>query len=311
MTDAPFPIDPVLTGITLAYRNARYVADDVLPRVAPFGKQEFKYSQWTRAEQFTIPDTHVGRRGIPNEVEFTATAMTDSTEDYGLDDVIPIDDINNARGSFDPLGHAAESLTDLILLGREKRVAELVFSAAAYPAANKDQLAGDTQWSSANSDPITAIGDALDVPMIRPNVLVLGQATWTGLRRHEKIVQATASIGGSTAGMASRRAVADLFEIEEIIVGAGWVNTAKRGQTATYTRIWGKHAAALFRDRLAQGDDNRITFGFTAQYGDRVSGQLQEPKSGLRGGIRVRVGESVKEVIVAADLGYFFEDAVA
>lgn len=31
----------------------------------------------------------------------------------------------------------------------------------------------------------------------------------------------------------------------------------------------------------------------------------------MRGGTRVRVGESVKEVISAADLGYFIENAVA
>lgn len=311
MTDAPFPIDPVLTGITLAYRNRAYIADAVLPRMAPFPKQEFKYYQWTKPEQFTIPDTRVGRRSAPNEVEFTATAQTGSTEDYGLDDVIPFDDVANARGSLDPVGHATEMLTELVLLDREKRCAGVLFTAANYPAGNKTQLSGDTQWSDVDSDPLVAISNALDVPIMRPNILLLGQATWTSLRRHQKIVQATAQIGGATAGIASRQAVAELFELEEIVVGAGFVNTAKRGQTPTLTRLWGKHAALLYRDPLAQGADGRITFGWTAQYGERVAGQMEDPKVGLRGGVRVRVGESVKEMIVASDLGYFFEDAAA
>ena len=38
---------------------------------------------------------------------------------------------------------------------------------------------------------------------------------------------------------------------------------------------------------------------------------MDEPKMGLRGSVRVRVGESVKEVIAAAASGYYFENAVA
>ena len=38
MSNAPFPIDPELTAIAIAYRNGRMIADEVLPRV-PVGKQ--------------------------------------------------------------------------------------------------------------------------------------------------------------------------------------------------------------------------------------------------------------------------------
>jgi hypothetical protein len=38
---------------------------------------------------------------------------------------------------------------------------------------------------------------------------------------------------------------------------------------------------------------------------------MPEPKVGLTGAQRVRVGERVKELVVAKDLGYFFQNAVA
>jgi hypothetical protein len=38
---------------------------------------------------------------------------------------------------------------------------------------------------------------------------------------------------------------------------------------------------------------------------------MPEPKVGLRGAQRVRVGESVNELIVASDVGYFFQNIVA
>lgn len=85
---APFPIQPELTAIAIAYRNQSLIADEVLPRV-PVGKQDFKYLKHAMAEGFTLPDTKVGRRSKPNDVEFSATEITASTEDFGLDDPVP------------------------------------------------------------------------------------------------------------------------------------------------------------------------------------------------------------------------------
>ena len=72
----------------------------------------------------------------------------------------------------------------------------------------------------------------------------------------------------------------------------------------------GPHASFIYRDRLAD-TRNGTTFGLTGQWGDRVSGSIADPNIGLRGGQRVRVGESVKELVTAPDLGFFFENAVA
>ena len=47
-----------------------------------------------------------------------------------------------------------------------------------------------------------------------------------------------------------------------------------------------------------------ITFGYTAEYMTRFSGRIQEPKIGLKGGVRVRVGESLGEFVTCQDAGY-------
>ncbi|UUE75476.1 hypothetical protein [Pectobacterium aroidearum] len=81
---APFPIDPHLTSIAIAYRNGSLIADSVLPRV-PVGKSEFKWWEYDLADGFTLPNTSVGRTSQPNQVEFNATEETSSTSDYALD----------------------------------------------------------------------------------------------------------------------------------------------------------------------------------------------------------------------------------
>lgn len=312
MAGAPFPIDPVLTGIALAYRNAALIAELVLPPTDPMMKQEFTFKKWTLEEGFTVPETEVGRKSTPNEVEFTGVEVNDKVVDNGLDDLIPFDDMQNARDSLDPLGRAVVGLTDLIALRREKRTADLVFLAATYDTNLKVQLSGTGQWSDfANSDPIADIQAAIDGPIMTPNIGVFGRQSWSVLIRHPEMLKAVNRTAGDT-GIARREDVQALFELDEILVGSARLNTAKKGQTPSYARVWGKHAAFLHRDPLATDPmANRVTFGWTAQYGEKVSGQLDEPKTGMRGSTRVRVGESVKEVIVANETGYFVEDAVA
>ncbi|KAB2921674.1 MAG: phage capsid protein [Dechloromonas sp.] len=308
MSKAPFPIDPHLTAIAIGYTNAALIADQVLPRL-PVGKAEFKYWSFPVAEAFTVPDTLIGRRSKPNEVEFSAVEATASTEDYGLDDVVPQSDIDNAPPNYSPLDRATMGVTDLVLLDREIRVANKVFNAASYPAANKTTLSGTSQWSHADSNPISAILTGMDAALTRPNVLLFGQGAWTIFRQNPKIVSACLGNSGDK-GIATRQQVAELFEVEEVIVGAARVNTARKGQAASFTRTWGKHCLAFHRDQLASAASPRPTFGATFQFGTRVSGSTPEPNVGLRGGQRVRAGESVKELLLATQAAFFWENAV-
>ena len=306
---APFPINPVYTGIAIAYKNKMMIADDVLPRV-PVGKEEFKYTKYKLEDGFTVPDTKVGRKSKPNEIEFDSTEITDSTEDYGLDDPIPQKDLDNAAEYNDPRSQSVENLSNIIELGREVRAANLVFNAASYAAANKQVLSGASQFSDfANSDPIGVIMNALENMIMFGNVITFGQQVWTKFRQHPDIIKATNGNSGDK-GVAARQAVAELFEVEEILVGVARINASKKGQSPSLAQAWGKHISIMHRDKTAN-TRNGTTFGFTAQFGGRIAGSIIDPNIGLKGGERVRVGEMVKELLPANDLGYFIEDAVA
>lgn len=309
MPKAPFPVQAALTAVAIAYHNTRLIADEVLPRVS-VGKQEFKYLKHTLEEGFTIPDTRVGRKSRPNEVSFSATEQTESTEDYALDDPIPQADLDNAPPNYNPRTRATEGIMNLIELDREVRTAGLVFDANQYGAANKITLSGTDQFSDfVNSDPIGTITDALDAMIMRANVMVIGRPVFSKLARHPEIVKAVHGNSGD-AGIVQRRAIADLFELEDVLVGEAWVNTARKGQAASLSRTWGKHLSLIHRDTTAH-TGNGATFGLTGQFGSRIAGSIPDKDIGMRGGERVRAGESVKELITAPDLGYFIQNAVA
>jgi hypothetical protein len=319
MATTAFPVNPALTAIAIGYRNRDIdlIADRILPRIGKTGKK-FKYTVYPIGDAYTVPNTRVARRAAPTQVDFGGTEVNDECVDFGLDDVLPLDEVlaweqmpkPASGGPVSPMAKSTSLLTGLILLDREIRVANLVFNAATYPAANRATLSGTSQWSDfTNSNPVDAILAALDVPIFRPNVLTFGQATWTKLRQHPRMV--TAILGNQVnAGAVTREQVAAFFEVREVVVGAGFVNTARKGQAPVMSRVWGKHAAALFISQDAAEAD-QPTFGFTAEFGDRIAGDMNDPKMGLRGSTIIRVGESVKEVISASASGYYFENAVA
>lgn len=311
----PFTPAPQYTAIALAYQNKELIADQVLPRTTVTAR-EFKWDQHTKAEGFSIPDTKVGRKGVPNEVEFSSVEQTAAVQDYGLQFVVPQEDVEAAasKPGLDPLGRHTEGTTELILLDREKRVADLIFAAGTYPTGNKTTLAGTDQWSDfTNSDPVEDILAAIEGMLMRPNTLVLGSQVLYQVRRHPKVIAAVYPTGGNaaTGGIATVDMLRELFEIDRILVGRAYHNASKPGQTATYTRLWGKHCSLLRINPLAGVRGNDISFGMTAEYGSRIAFTRPDPDIGLRGGVRGKVGETVKELVTASDCGYFFENAVA
>lgn len=317
-TSRPFVVDPALTAIAIKFSNpdVSLIADRVLPR-RPVGGESFKWLKFPVEDSFTVPNTFVGRKGRPNQIEVGATEETSSVEDYGLDDMVPNSDVTAAAqqraagfSTYDPEARATEVLTDLVLLDREIRVAAKVFNLNTYAASQRVTLSGTSQFSDfANSDPIGVVNNALDSTFVmRPNKMVIGQAAWTKFRSHPHIVNAVKG-GVTNKGNATREQVAELFELQEIIVGSSFVNTAKKGQAAVMNRVWGKHISLIYQNSVA-GPDAGMTFGYTAQYGTRVSGRIPDPNIGLQGGAAIRVGERVKELISAPSVAYFIQNAV-
>ena len=299
----PFPVDPELTQISMAYRNRMMIADSVLP-IVPVGKRSFKYTVYSKDERFTVPDTLVGRKSRVNEVEFGTGEETASVRDYGLEDPIPQSDIDEAPSNYNPVEHAVEAIQDLLALDREVRVANMIMNASNYAAGNKTTLT--KAWTDPTSDAIGDIHAAQDaVAFMDVNVMTLGKADWRILSTHPQIVKAVNKNSGDT-GIVTRQQVADLFELEEILIGASRVNTAKKGQTASLQRAWTGGVQLQYR---AQNINSRngLTFGFSGEHGDRMSGQWEDKNIGLHGGQRVRYGMSIVELITAADLGYLIK----
>lgn len=312
MSASKFVIDRQLTALAISYQNPdqSFVADEVFPR-KPVGTENFDYTEIAAETMYALPDTTIGKRGDWPTFSIGGTKKSASTRDDGI--MIPLSnkDIDQAAPGTDPRASCVQSATNILKLRRELRAATLAFTAANYPVGNKSTLAGANQFSDPTSNPLTTFMNAFDGCLIRPNNIVLGMPVWQALRVHPRLVKAIR--GNDTGeGAITRAELAQLLEINQVYVGEGWANLAKPGEAVAITRLWGKHALGFYRDSsVSFASGGGVTYGLSAEYGTRVAGSDEKPRAGLRGGVEVYTGESVREVIVASAAAYFFENAVA
>lgn len=311
MGQSNFEQSPELTAIAIAYQNpaVALINEQTLP-VVGVGRTDFSYSKYADDHAlYTLPRMKTSPTSKVNRIQLASTRLTDSTYDNALSMPLSFYDSNRpADEPIKPEQAATEFLSGLVRLQREVEVAALVFDADSYATGCKEELTGGNQFDETTSVPLRVISDGLAAPLVRPNRLIFGPKAWKYFRTHADVVAAVLGNSG-TKGLASREAVAQLFEVEMVLVGQGWVNTALPGETPVMTRVWANHIAAVYFDQAAARVGG-MTFGATFRYGNFVAGTLPDPEMGLRGGQLVKVGESISPKIVASSAGYFWENAV-
>jgi len=318
----PMPMDPQLTAVANAISNEAFISDDVLP-VIEVDQQAFAYLEIPRGQFFQTAETLIGPLGEPNEVNFVGNRQTGATDDHALMGRVSnriqqqVSRPGNTTG-FDPRAVTTEGVRDLILLGKEIDMATKVFDPNNYPAANKQTLSGTSQWSDATSDPSRAVLTIMDGMIMRPNIMVIGQAVATAFRLHAGLLKA---YNGDTGrqGVVDLAWLAGYMGLERILVGGAWRTTNKMGAADVYTRVWGKHAALLHRStrQFFQADGTRVVVSWGCTFVFPVNGQRyatftwDDPRPGVNGAENIKVSTSYTHKVIANDFGYLFINAVA
>lgn len=304
----PFPVDVPLTAMTIAYKNEELVADQALPRVS-VPKELFRYRRQSAGQFMVLPETLVGRTSRVNEVVFSSSEDYGGTIDHGLEHGIPQKDIDEARGSgINPESEVAEWLTDLVLLGREVRVAKMYRNIENY--ATVIDMDATTSIASNDMHLTKYMLEKFSQQQIKPNTLVLSQNVLYQLQIAPSMVKA-AGKHVDAYGVVSRDAVAQLLGFKRIIAGEAWVNLARPGEDDALERAWGDDLmAAVYLNPQAK-PTRGITWGMSPQWKKRVAMRWFDRNVGLEGGKRVRIGEHINELSIAPNAGMLFRNPLA
>jgi hypothetical protein len=308
-------VDRPLSNFAVEYKNEGFIAPLVAPFV-PVNNKSDSYVTFNKADKFSLPEDMRGPKDKANEITWGTGTSTYGCKDRALKDFLSDAMLANSDININPLEKTTGFLTDLLLLGFEYRVATLIFTAGNYSGSYKATLTGTDQWSDfAGSDPIGNIDTARAACFLEPNTLILGKEVYDKLKRHPQLLDHVK--GGSTAAnpaTVSIDVMKEVFEVENILIGKAKYNSSKKGQTASYSRLWGKHAVLAYIDPNVTLDNvsawktfrwNQLTTGL----GYKVRRYRDEERGG--GGQVIEVEMSLDEKAVCTDVAYMIVDAIA
>jgi hypothetical protein len=245
-------VDRPLTTISLAYRNAEYIADQIFP-VVPVMKQsdkipKYDQSHWFRNDaKFRAAGEKSHRGGFAVDTSDTYFCER-ASEGFEVAD----EQRDNQDAPFDLDRDATEFVTDKVQMKREVNFASNFMTTSVW-GTDKDGTANAdfTQFSDyGGSSPLTVFTDYKDTVEGKiarePNLLVLGKQVYSQLKWHPDLVD---TIKYTQKGQLTPDLIAALLEVEKLLIGRAIYTTSVEGTaeaSVSYTRVWGKSALMLY-----------------------------------------------------------------
>ena len=312
-TTSQVHIDVGLSDASIMFRNGKFVAEDFLrtkmvdkisDKIWVYGKEAFNLVNDLRAP---------GTRGA--ETDWSLSTIAYLSEEHSQTGKIPDQNRSNADAPLQLEVDTTEIETAKIQLRLEYDCATTFTATSSYAAGQYEDLsaAGNLQWSDPNSDPIGDIEAAkaivLEACGQEPNVLLVGHKVKIALKNHPKIVERI-KYGGMSAsfgGKVTDAALAELFDVDEILDAKGLYNSAAGDNgVPTLNYIWGNNAilavrpSAIGLKTLALGAIIRLRgYRLTETW-------YQQPESSTF----VRVRDHYQPFSVSTLAGYLFQNAI-
>jgi hypothetical protein len=186
--------------------------------------------------------------------KFTFTTDSYACEEHGWEEPVDDREAKLYNEYIDAEMIATERARDVVLRAHEKRVADLIFNTSTWAGAALTTSVG-TAWSS--HDDATPV-DNVEAAILKvyqntglwPNALIINRLVYRHLRQCAQVID---RIAGQGAGNPTKAAditpamLAQVFDLQEIIVAGSSRNTKNPGQDAVLEPIWSSSYAMVAR----------------------------------------------------------------
>lgn len=309
-----------LMEFDLERNRAGFIAYRVLP-IMQVAKQSGTYGVIPTEQLGKLADVTRTSKGGYNRINWTFDDATFATKEYGLEGVVDQRNANLYRDYFDAEVATARLVLHNVLAKAEVRVASAVFNTTTFTGSDLT-TAVTTEWSVAASGvPITDVFAASQ--KVRDNcgqyanTLIISRKVFRNLQRCAQIIDA---IEASGAGQAAKPSdvtadmIARCLDLEQVIIANSSYDSAKEGQTTTFTDIWDDEYAMVCA--LNREGDSIETAGLGrtfhwAEDGSMPGGTIETYDSVESRGSIVRVRHEVQEKIVYPEAGHLLSNITA
>ncbi len=237
-------IDVALTNVSLMFNNKSFISEKVAPPV-PVLKESAKY---------LVYGTDHLRAGIDlrrpatrsNQLELSTTfAGPYFCDGHALHDYVSDEGAVNADKPIDLEVDVTNTLTEAIFLNREVNLVSALIAAL-----NPTDLSASTYanaWDQSGIDPIAVIDAAKETVQLqiarRPNTMVLSRPVFRAIRNNPNVkARVSGALEGIDKSLITPQQLAQLLEVDQVLIGEAVKNTAAPNQTPSDAFVWGRSA---------------------------------------------------------------------
>lgn len=333
-TPSDVHVDAALTNISIAFmqRSEAFVARQVFPNL-PVSKQSDVFYEYSRKDmnrdqaEKRAPGAETAGNGFRVDADSTYYAHV-----WGFHKMVPDQVLANADEVIrrsNPEDVAARFVTNVLMIRQEAEFVSSYMTGGVWTAGDFDGVAtsaGATEaihWSDQTSGtPIEDIESArktiLEATGYKPNKLVLGYDVWSALKNHPDIIDRikySGGVGPNQPAVITRAAMAQVFEVDQIVVSEAIKNTAAENAAEVSSFIVGKDALLVYA--APEPDLLEPTGGYTFswteylgvqnEFGIAISRIPNQDKRAVK--IEGEIAMDMK--LVSSELGFFWDGIVA
>lgn len=321
-------IDSALTELSIAYfqQPNNFIATRVFPNV-PSDFRSNKFYEFDRGD-FNRDEARLRAEGAESAGGgYKLSQGNFNCHVYAFHKDIGFQVEANSDTVLNQERAAVQFVSHKLLITRENLWADKFFTAGVwtteYDGVPTSPGTGEKlQWNLQNSTPIEDIDDAIAAVLestgYMPNKMVLGFRTYLALKNHPDIidrVKFVQNISANETVTVNEANLANLFNLQEVLVGKSIKNTASEGQAAAHEFITGRHALLVYAapSPSVEMPSAGYTFTWRRYLGSQDGSGLAFDRFEMRERKAIRVeGEiALDQKLISADLGVFFNGIVA
>ena len=298
-------IDAALSNISVMFKNAAFVAEQILP-VLQVQKESDKFYKYDKQDAFKLPDTIRADGTEANEASLAISTDDYAVNEHALKDIVTDRVRDNADVAIQPDIDITEWLTGLILLRLEKDMATLVTSITNIT--NNITLSGTNQWSDYdNSTPLSDIktgkASVRKNTGREANTITLGGDVAETLSLHPEIKDLRKRVDASLltdAGLPPKILGLKVIEAKSV------EDQAYAGKTVSLGYVFGKNALISFTDPNA--GLRSLTLGRVIRAKARMTRKWRDEG---RRGTMIEVSDMFVCKLIAEECGYLIAASIA
>lgn len=236
-------VNPLLTNISVSYSNTGFIADSVFPTVTVDKETGIYFVQDDKESLRTPADARRGEFSRANRVSNKLSEATYALEEKSLETPISERVMRNYSDPFDPKKNATNLVTQKLLLQKE---IDLANTLATQAGTITDE---NSAWSTPATDIIGKARTARNAILLATgedaNTVVIGKPALDVILENTAVIERIKYTNRADEATILN-ALADFMGVSRVLIGKTVQNTAKEGQSASTSYVWGDNVTFLY-----------------------------------------------------------------